>query len=662
MTQKILREAFRALDLSKKDRDLYIPAILGFYIGGNQVVEVPNRPGYVYVRIRSNLNEVVQVYNDKVSPVFDLPVLIYRDEMDVSRYRIYSRDVGRYNDWGSSTSYIPRHGNQHSFNPDTGGGGDITFVYGKQFMPLALTPSGSVGAGNVILNGYPYYQNTAWHYAGTTGTPDILTYKPTGSNARVILIYLDSDSNPQVLAGNYLAENITGTSQIISYLPSLPSAYDIPLGAIRLVSGTSKVLWDNIYDLRPFVVGDGFVPTLYAPVDASYITLGLNGTLTNERVLTAGDGISFVDTGANGTLTISVTGSVGGGGAGTILIYDDNSFSVTGTAIVFGENIYVFVTGSVAYVGSSIPTGSGHIIQEGGITQSTRGTLNFIGLDIWDNPGADSLEIYNHPYPQAFPAYNNGIYIASGTSIDFEHGFTVSTTGTMTFIESTKTSDQWNQSSIEDEFVSGKLLPGHIGMGWQSPAGRILVVNSEPSHPGIVQVSSYSGTSVGGPVGSISLSCDSVSPIIPCDDIDYIGFILRAGIASGGWGTVGSLHAGLMETPTSSGTSSQGIYFVCEGGLWSGFSRDGITGSFASWTSTDKQNEWVLLEIKRAKTYPFGLEWWMNNSLVDSGIMNTPTGSLHLAITAQTDVSGTDRNIDVDWVGLMSKKHTSRWT
>jgi hypothetical protein len=44
-----------------------------------------------------------------------------------------------------------------------------------------------------------------------------------------------------------------------------------------------------------------------APVGASYLVLGLDGTLTSERVLTAGTNVSFVDTGANGTLTINAS-------------------------------------------------------------------------------------------------------------------------------------------------------------------------------------------------------------------------------------------------------------------------------------------------------------------------------------------------------------------
>ncbi|MEZ6330583.1 MAG: hypothetical protein R3B12_01050 [Candidatus Saccharimonadales bacterium] len=44
-----------------------------------------------------------------------------------------------------------------------------------------------------------------------------------------------------------------------------------------------------------------------APVGASYLTLGLDGTLTNERVLTAGTNISISDGGANGSLTVGLT-------------------------------------------------------------------------------------------------------------------------------------------------------------------------------------------------------------------------------------------------------------------------------------------------------------------------------------------------------------------
>lgn len=46
-----------------------------------------------------------------------------------------------------------------------------------------------------------------------------------------------------------------------------------------------------------------------APVGASYVTLGTDGTLTSERVLTAGAGITLTDAGAGSTITIAASGA-----------------------------------------------------------------------------------------------------------------------------------------------------------------------------------------------------------------------------------------------------------------------------------------------------------------------------------------------------------------
>lgn len=44
-----------------------------------------------------------------------------------------------------------------------------------------------------------------------------------------------------------------------------------------------------------------------APKSASYVVIGANATLTAERIVTAGVGITFVDAGAGAALTISAT-------------------------------------------------------------------------------------------------------------------------------------------------------------------------------------------------------------------------------------------------------------------------------------------------------------------------------------------------------------------
>jgi hypothetical protein len=57
---------------------------------------------------------------------------------------------------------------------------------------------------------------------------------------------------------------------------------------------------------RPSAGGGGGAPT-----NAQYVTLATNGTLTGERVLTAGTGITITDAGAGSTVTIAATGGSG---------------------------------------------------------------------------------------------------------------------------------------------------------------------------------------------------------------------------------------------------------------------------------------------------------------------------------------------------------------
>jgi hypothetical protein len=55
-----------------------------------------------------------------------------------------------------------------------------------------------------------------------------------------------------------------------------------------------------------------------APTTASYVTLGTDAALANERVLTAGTGITLTDAGAGSTLTIATTSTAGSGGSDPI--------------------------------------------------------------------------------------------------------------------------------------------------------------------------------------------------------------------------------------------------------------------------------------------------------------------------------------------------------
>ena len=52
---------------------------LGIKLNGQQLVNVPERSNYVYVRMRDNQNEVVQAFNNTVATSYDLPIILRRE-------------------------------------------------------------------------------------------------------------------------------------------------------------------------------------------------------------------------------------------------------------------------------------------------------------------------------------------------------------------------------------------------------------------------------------------------------------------------------------------------------------------------------------------------------------------------------------------------------
>lgn len=380
-------KAYKRLDVQKADEITPIPGILGFLINGEQVVEVPNRNGYVYVRLRDNLSEVTQAFNDNVSAVYGLPVLLVRDENNRTRYRILQRDLGRYENWGTSSPYLPAHGATHSFNPISVGA-DLTWVYGNQFMPLLVYPSGTVGAGNALISPSTYYRNNLWHTAGGTGTASFLPYKPTGgNNAKIVLVYLDDYDNPNLLAGSEFSANITGTTQIFSYIPTLPNTSALPLSAVRLVTGTQRIVWDNLYDIRPFIVADGFIPT----GTARHIIQVTGSSLPDRAILNfEGGNIWGVDDPSGGRTTIIISGSASGGSGGGSLPDMQVGFG-NGSAIV-GDDVFLYDdTNETLSIGTSNltnlhdGTATLALVQEG----ASRPTIN---LDYYGSSGYPRIQ------------------------------------------------------------------------------------------------------------------------------------------------------------------------------------------------------------------------------------------------------------------------------
>ena len=100
-----------------------------------------------------------------------------------------------------------------------------------------------------------------------------------------------------------------------------------------------------------------------APSSASYVVISADSTLTHERVLTAGSGITITDGGANSTVTIAATG--GGGMSSWDVDTDLSGFTVTN-----GET--VLFTGDT---GGSVPPETNRKSID--VNGSTDGTVRF---------------------------------------------------------------------------------------------------------------------------------------------------------------------------------------------------------------------------------------------------------------------------------------------
>ena len=81
---------------------------------------------------------------------------------------------------------------------------------------------------------------------------------------------------------------------------------DLPPNTLPLVGDEKMELENANGDSTQATVAD--VASAASGLDATFITVDPNAALPNERVLTEGTNITFVDTGPNGTLTINAAG------------------------------------------------------------------------------------------------------------------------------------------------------------------------------------------------------------------------------------------------------------------------------------------------------------------------------------------------------------------
>jgi hypothetical protein len=208
-----------------------------------------------------------------------------------------------------------------------------------------------------------------------TGTDPVITFSNGVVNISTGALqaggYAVLTTNTSNISAANLAATLTFSDGDLIDLSAITQSSDtnegfiLPTWANVTTTGVTNgaIAWDETSKALKVKSASGWqsIGATAAPVDPTYLTLNTNATLTNERVLTEGTAIDFVDGGANSTLTINFDSTELGTttwGSGSAIVWTFDASGGTDPTMTFGNNLITLASGLTVTTGKNISLGA----------------------------------------------------------------------------------------------------------------------------------------------------------------------------------------------------------------------------------------------------------------------------------------------------------------
>ncbi len=263
-----LRNVLNKKFAEKQDQLRAVAGVLG---DGTTQVLVPDQANWCYARIN---NEVVTVYNNRVSATPDLPVWIGEDPLQPGIDQVLGvRSTFALDETDTNRSSVPAHGETHGWD-----GPDPAPVWPQQIMAGRVA---AYQAFQVVVYPILVWAGNPERYMVVEATPespvDLRPYVPTTSNKALYVVVSIGGGGLAYTLGS----EVDLTSLTYADIPSAPAGTQIVLAAVRLYHGQEAIIealgGTDVVDLR------GASTQLVEPVGGPYLKLDTsNGPITGQ--------------------------------------------------------------------------------------------------------------------------------------------------------------------------------------------------------------------------------------------------------------------------------------------------------------------------------------------------------------------------------------------